>query len=85
MSMNKQVFWLRGRPTPPALPSRKDSGFMAFRRSLQRRYRAGFAPASLFSRRPPDDGHLKALEKSLSRMEGAPYHARRARVNAAKK
>jgi len=26
-----------------------DSGVMAFRRSLQRRYRAGFTPASLFS------------------------------------
>jgi hypothetical protein len=47
--------------------------------------RAGFAPASLFSRRPLDDRHLKAFEKSVSRREGAPYHASRAQVNAAKK
>src|ERR1043165_788308 len=49
MSVNKQVFWLRGRSTPSALPIAKISGLMTFRRSLQRRYRMGFAPTSLFS------------------------------------
>jgi len=52
MSVNKQVFWLRGRPTPPALPSQETVAFRAFRRSLQRRYRAGFTPASRILSKP---------------------------------
>ncbi len=49
MSVNKQVFWLRGHP--PVLPSRcsHNSGFSNLRLSLQRRYRTGLSPVSLFS------------------------------------
>ena len=49
--------------------------------------RAGFAPASLFSHCPGttiDNGHLKAIAKSLSWIEFAPYHASYKRVNATK-
>jgi len=52
MSINKQVFWLRDRPTPPALPSKRTVAFKAFRHSLQRRYRAGFTPASHILSKP---------------------------------
>ena len=41
-----------------------DSGVLAFRRSLQRRYHAGFSPASLFFLNR-DSGHLFTYETQL--------------------
>jgi len=61
MSGKEQVFWLRGRPTRPALPlwpalspACVSSGKLAwgFRRSLQRRNRLGFRRRNLRLRHP---------------------------------
>jgi hypothetical protein len=50
MSMNKQVFWLRGRSTRFTFLLDKSSGFKeAFVARYSGAHHAGFSPASLFS------------------------------------
>jgi hypothetical protein len=50
MSTNEQVFWLWSYPlVPPYRPGQGQWLFRDLRRPLQRRYRSGFAPDSLFS------------------------------------